>query len=185
LGAGDLHPQEFLHRADARWLDSCDKHRNEGGWSFSVAERRKSMTAGALLEGILETALYAADLDAAEAFYEGILGLEKIARSGNRHVFFRCGPGVLLIFNPDETVKPPAADALQVPPHGTRGEGHACFRVSGENLDAMAASLRTAGVAIESEVHWPQGGRSIYFRDPAGNSLECAEARIWGITQDS
>jgi catechol 2,3-dioxygenase-like lactoylglutathione lyase family enzyme len=37
------------------------------------------------------------------------------------------------------------------------------------------------GVAVESEVAWPQGGRSIYFRDPAGNSLECAEARIWGI----
>ncbi|MGO7704721.1 glyoxalase/bleomycin resistance/extradiol dioxygenase family protein, partial [Rhizobium ruizarguesonis] len=32
-----------------------------------------------------------------------------------------------------------------------------------------------------SEVHWPNGGRSIYFRYPAGNSLECAEAKIWGI----
>lgn len=135
----------------------------------------------ALLEGMLETALYADDLDKAEAFYEGVLGLARIARGGNRHVFFRCGQGVLLIFNPDETVKPPAADALQVPPHGTRGQGHACFRVSGENIDVMAAQLKAAGVDIESEVHWPNGGRSIYFRDPAGNSLECAEARIWGI----
>jgi catechol 2,3-dioxygenase-like lactoylglutathione lyase family enzyme len=25
------------------------------------------------------------------------------------------------------------------------------------------------------------GGRSIYFRDPSGNSLEFAEPRIWGI----
>ncbi len=33
-----------------------------------------------LLEGILETALYADDLDAAEAFYGGILGLQKITR---------------------------------------------------------------------------------------------------------
>ncbi|TCU18100.1 VOC family protein [Rhizobium sullae] len=135
----------------------------------------------ALLEGMLETALYADDLDKAEAFYEGVLGLAKIARAGNRHVFFRCGYGVLLIFNPDETVKPPAADALQVPPHGTKGQGHACFRVSGKNIDAMAAKLKAAGIEIESEVYWPNGGRSIYFRDPAGNSLECAEARIWGI----
>ncbi len=52
------------------------------------------------LEGILETALYADDLDAAEAFYGSVLGLEKITRAGNRHVFFRCGSGVLLIFNP-------------------------------------------------------------------------------------
>ena len=44
------------------------------------------------IEGILETALYATDLDAAEAFYGNVLGLEKIARLGNRHVFFRCGP---------------------------------------------------------------------------------------------
>lgn len=135
----------------------------------------------ALLEGMLETALYAKDLDKAEAFYEGVLGLAKITRAANRHVFFRCGQGVLLIFNPDETVKPPAADALQVPPHGTKGQGHACFRVSGKNIDAMAVKLKAAGIEIESEVHWPNGGRSIYFRDPAGNSLECAEARIWGI----
>ncbi|MDR7143615.1 VOC family protein [Rhizobium sp. BE258] len=134
-----------------------------------------------MLEGMLETALYAKDLDRAEAFYEGVLGLSKITRAANRHVFFRCGPGVLLIFNPDETVKPPAPGALQVPPHGTKGPGHACFRVSAGNIDAMAARLTEAGIAIESEVHWPNGGRSIYFRDPEGNSLECAEARIWGI----
>ncbi|MBB2820644.1 UNVERIFIED_ORG: catechol 2,3-dioxygenase-like lactoylglutathione lyase family enzyme [Rhizobium esperanzae] len=137
-----------------------------------------------MLEGMLETALYARDLDKAEVFYEDVLGLEKISRAGKRHVFFRCGPGVLLIFNPEETVKPPAPNALQVPPHGTSGEGHACFRVSGRNIDAMAERLKAAGVAIESEVHWPNGGRSIYFRDPEGNSLECAEAKIWGIEQD-
>ncbi|ARO22233.1 glyoxalase/bleomycin resistance protein/dioxygenase family protein [Rhizobium sp. TAL182] len=137
-----------------------------------------------MLEGMLETALYARDLDQAETFYEGVLGLEKITRAGNRHVFFRCGPGVLLIFNPEETIKPPAPDALQVPPHGMTGQGHACFRVSSRNIDAMAEQLKAAGVAIESEVHWPNGGRSIYFRDPAGNSLECAEAKIWGIEQD-
>ncbi len=134
-----------------------------------------------MLEGMLETALYAVDLDKAEAFYEGILGLSRISRSGNRHVFFRCGSGVLLIFNPEETIKPPSPTSLQVPPHGTKGAGHACFRVSSDNLDAIAVKLKAAGVAIESEVTWPQGGRSIYFRDPAGNSLECAEARIWGI----
>ena len=134
-----------------------------------------------MLEGMLETALYADDLDKAEAFYEGILGLAKMSRGGNRHVFFRCGAGVLLIFNPQETIKPPSPVSLQVPPHGTTGAGHACFRVSGDNLDAIVGQLKAAGITIESEVTWPQGGRSIYFRDPAGNSLECAEARIWGI----
>ncbi|AVA20109.1 MULTISPECIES: VOC family protein [unclassified Rhizobium] len=134
-----------------------------------------------LMEGVLETALYADDLDAAEAFYGGVLGLQKISRGGNRHVFYRCGPGVLLIFNSHETVKPPESSSLPVPPHGTKGHGHACFRVSGNDIEAMAQKLKAAGVAIEADFNWPNGGRSIYFRDPAGNSLECAEPRIWGL----
>lgn len=133
------------------------------------------------LEGILETALYAADIDAAEHFYGTILGLEKITRAGNRHVFFRCGKGVLLIFNPEETVKPPHEGALPVPPHGAQGHGHACFRVAAENLDAFAEKLTSAGIAIEADIRWPNGARSLYFRDPAGNSLECAEPGLWTI----
>jgi catechol 2,3-dioxygenase-like lactoylglutathione lyase family enzyme len=131
---------------------------------------------------ILETALYAADLDAAEAFYEKTLGLEKITRAGNRHVFFRCGPGVLLLFNPTETALPYQQDQLPIPPHGAHGPGHLCFRATSEEIDEWAARLTAAGVEIESVVEWPAGGRSIYFRDPAGNSLEFAEARIWGIS---
>lgn len=134
------------------------------------------------LEGILETALYASDLDGAEAFYGGVLGLEKITRAGNRHVFFRCGQSVLLIFNPAETIMPPSPDSsLPVPPHGTTGQGHMCFRVAAEALDAWKAKLETAGVAIEADVRWPNGARSFYFRDPAGNSLECAEPGLWSI----
>lgn len=50
-------------------------------------------------DGILETALYVTDLDAAEAFYQSVLGLERIAKVDGRHAFFRRGPGVLLLFN--------------------------------------------------------------------------------------
>ena len=132
--------------------------------------------------GILESALYVDDLDRAEDFYGGVLGLERISRVGNRHVFFRCGDGVLLLFNPAETVKPPAADArLPVPPHGTKGEGHLCFRGAAGEIERMRAHLEGHGIAIEADFEWPNGGRSIYFRDPAGNSLEMAEPRIWGL----
>jgi catechol 2,3-dioxygenase-like lactoylglutathione lyase family enzyme len=131
---------------------------------------------------ILETALYARDLDAAEAFYGGVLALEKISRVQHRHVFFKCGESVLLIFNPDETVKPPAADAkLPVPPHGATGEGHVCFRASEDEIDHWKTHFEQAGIAIESEFEWPQGGRSIYLRDPAGNSVEFANPSIWGL----
>ncbi len=133
------------------------------------------------VEGILETAIYVDDLDKAETFYGGLLGLEKIGRAGNRHVFYRCGPGILLIFNPAETVKPPGNSALPVPPHGTTGKGHVCFRLAADNLDAMEKQLVSAGVAIEADFFWPNGARSIYFRDPAGNSLECAASALWNM----
>jgi catechol 2,3-dioxygenase-like lactoylglutathione lyase family enzyme len=130
---------------------------------------------------ILETVLYAADLDAVEAFYGGTLGLERIARAADRHVFFRCEGQVLLIFNPGETVKPPPPGALPVPPHGATGPGHVCFKASAAEIRGWRAKLEAAGVPIEADFEWPQGGRSIYFRDPAGNCLEFAEPRIWGF----
>ena len=132
-------------------------------------------------EAILETALYSSDLDRMEGFYENVLGLEKIARAGNRHVFFRCGKGVLLIFNPDETEIAPEDGQLPVPPHGARGAGHLCFSATKAEQARWESRLKASGIEIESRVEWPGGGSSIYFRDPAGNSLEFAEPRIWGI----
>ncbi len=132
---------------------------------------------------ILEAALYVSDLAEAERFYGEALGLERIARVEGRHVFFRCGQTVLLLFNPSATAGPPAADArLPVPPHGARGQGHLCFAATAEEIARWKAHLEAAGIAIEADFEWPGGGRSIYFRDPSGNSLEFAEPRIWGLT---
>ena len=128
---------------------------------------------------ILESALYVDDLDAAEVFYGGVLGLEGIGRAPGRHAFFRCGPGILLIFDPSATEVADPRSPIAVPPHGARGPGHLCFAAEPLGLDAWRERLITSGIAIESEVEWPGGGRSIYLRDPAGNSLEVAEARIW------
>jgi catechol 2,3-dioxygenase-like lactoylglutathione lyase family enzyme len=131
--------------------------------------------------GILETVLYTKDLDAAEAFYRDVLGLEPFTRAPGRHLFYRCGNQVLLIFNPQATNVPPAPGALPVPPHGAHGAGHICFRASAAEIDAWCARLAAQGIAIEADFEWPGGGRSIYFRDPAGNCLELAEPRIWGL----
>lgn len=131
---------------------------------------------------ILETILYAEDLDAAEEFYSRVLGLEVYAKAPGRQVFFKLAHQMLLIFNPLETVKPPGPDAkLPVPPHGAQGEGHVCFSASGEEIERWKAHLESAGIAIEADFRWPSGGRSIYFRDPAGNAIEFAEPNIWGF----
>lgn len=131
--------------------------------------------------GVLETVLYAPDLAAAEAFYTDVLGLELYSRAPPRQLFYRCGDGMLLIFNPDATGLPPAPTALPVPPHGSRGPGHVCFRATASEIDMWRQHLTANGIAIESDFAWPSGGRSIYFRDPAGNSLEFAEPKIWNL----
>jgi catechol 2,3-dioxygenase-like lactoylglutathione lyase family enzyme len=132
--------------------------------------------------GILETVLYARDLGAAETFYRDVLGLEPFARTAGRHLFYRCGDQVLLLFNPETTEVPPAPGTLPVPPHGARGHGHVCFRASAAELDAWVARLAAKSVPVEADFEWPSGGRSVYFRDPAGNCLELAEPRIWGLS---
>lgn len=131
---------------------------------------------------ILESALYVTDLDAAEAFYAGVLGLEKIAGVSNRHVFFRCGSGVLLLFNAEATRQPPSPNAkLPVPPHGTTGQGHLCFAATAGEIDGWKTHLAEKKITVEADFEWPGGGRSIYFRDPSGNSLEFAEPKIWNL----
>lgn len=131
---------------------------------------------------VLESALYAEDLEETAAFYDGVLGLERIATAEGRHVFFRAGEAVVLIFRPSATREPPAPGArVPVPPHGTTGEGHLCFAATAAEIDDWRERLGRAGIAVEADFEWPQGGRSIYFRDPAGNSIEMAEPRIWGL----
>ena len=128
--------------------------------------------------GLLEACLYARDLDAAENFYRKVLGLEVYSRDPGRNVFFRCGQGMFLVFNPGQTSRNGNSG---VPRHGATGPGHIAFRVEDEEVEDWKAHLRAQGVEIEKELSWPGGGRSLYFRDPAGNSVELATARLWGL----
>jgi catechol 2,3-dioxygenase-like lactoylglutathione lyase family enzyme len=128
------------------------------------------------LQYVVETALYADDLDQAEAFYAGVLGLNVIAREAGRHVFFQVGAGVLLAFNPAVTLK---GDAL--PAHGATGPTHFALGTPAADLAAWRAKLVEQGIAIEKEITWPRGGKSIYFRDPAGNLVELITPGVWGL----
>ncbi|WP_171176647.1 VOC family protein [Ruegeria sp. HKCCD8929] len=128
---------------------------------------------------ILEAALYVDDLDAAERFYGELLGLERIQRVGERHVFFRLGTSVLLIFNPDQTELPPTNPRLPVPPHGAHGPGHVALVMTRAEMETMRDRLAAAGVQVDAEFDWPNGAHSLYVRDPAGNSVEFAEGWLW------
>ncbi|HBB84937.1 MAG TPA: glyoxalase/bleomycin resistance/extradiol dioxygenase family protein [Sulfitobacter sp.] len=130
-------------------------------------------------QALLEAALYVADLDAARQFYRDHLGLQLFQEVSGRHMFFALGPSVLLIFNPTATAQPPGNPQMPVPPHGARGPGHVCFAMNREEIAAMETRLRAAGVEIDTRFDWPNGARSLYVRDPAGNSVEFAEPWLW------
>lgn len=129
---------------------------------------------------ILETVLYADDPDACADFYIRTFGFPELRRVRGRFAFLRARSQMLLIFNPG-----PASDPAQqsgIPAHGARGPGHVCFRAEdAADLARWRARLATLGIPLEHEQDWPAGGRSLYFRDPAGNSVEIAEARIWNL----
>jgi catechol 2,3-dioxygenase-like lactoylglutathione lyase family enzyme len=127
---------------------------------------------------ILETVIYADDPETCAAFYRRVLGLEEVRAVPGRFSFLRCGSQMLLIFAPGPSSDP--AQQNGIPAHGARGPGHLCFRAAdAAELAQWEAHLRAAGVAVELRHDWGTG-RSVYFRDPAGNSAEIAEAAIWG-----
>jgi catechol 2,3-dioxygenase-like lactoylglutathione lyase family enzyme len=129
------------------------------------------------IKAIIETAIYVDDLDETETFYRTILGLRVMGKEPGRHVFFQVGEAsILLAFIADTTLK---GDHL--PPHGAKGPGHFALGIDANDLDAWRQKLQENGVAIEQEVNWPKGGKSIYFRDPAENSVELITPGVWGL----
>lgn len=126
--------------------------------------------------GVYETVLYASDVAAAARFYSEVLGLPLLQKPDELSAEFRFGDdGVFLVFDPARA----SAPGRLVPSHGATGPGHVAFAVEADSLETFAAELRRRGVEIEREITWDEGGRSLYVRDPAGNSVELVEGEAW------
>jgi catechol 2,3-dioxygenase-like lactoylglutathione lyase family enzyme len=135
------------------------------------------MEATLKIKAVTETAIYVEDLQATEAFYGTLLGLRVMGKEPGRSVFFQVGEAsALLAFLAEATLK-----GGHLPPHGASGPGHFALGIETEAFDAWRKHLQDHGIAIEKEVEWPRGGRSLYFRDPAGNSVELVTPGVWGL----
>ena len=128
------------------------------------------------IKAVVETAIYVDDLQATESFYMKVLGLRVIGKETGRHVFFQVGAStVLLAFLAETTLREGRT------PHGAKGPGHFALGIETETLDVWRQKLKESGIAIEDEVTWPKGGKSLYFRDPTGNSVELVTPGVWGL----
>jgi catechol 2,3-dioxygenase-like lactoylglutathione lyase family enzyme len=133
------------------------------------------------LAGIIETALYVEDIDRASQFYEHILGLRRISGDVRFRAYSVADRDVLLLFKRGATAQPVQIPGGLIPPHDGSGQNHFALAISASELGAWEKQLGDHSIAIESRVHWPLGGTSIYFRDPDENLLELATPGMWSI----
>ena len=93
--------------------------------------------------------MYAADLDAAIAFYGGVLGLAVESDFRPTGVVFRAGPGsVVIVFDPAESSRA----GRDVPAHGADGPGHVALSADPGERGAWRDLLTEEGVEIEREI---------------------------------
>jgi catechol 2,3-dioxygenase-like lactoylglutathione lyase family enzyme len=131
------------------------------------------------LNRVIETCLYVDDIDRAGDFYQHVLGLALMTGDARFRAFDVGGLSVLLLFRRGATLNPVRLSEGTVPPHDGHGPLHVAFAIAADELAEWERRLEHHGIAIESEVHWSRGGRSIYFRDPDRNLLELATPGMW------
>ena len=137
------------------------------------------MAGAPALTRVLETAVYVDDMERTTAFYRDVMGLA-VLDAGPRLVALDAGEGtLLLLFRRGATIAGAKTPGGWIPPHDGAGHAHIAFAVPTDELLQWESHLAAHGVAIESRVSWARGGRSIYFRDPDGHSIELVTPGTW------
>lgn len=131
--------------------------------------------------GILETAISAQDVDRSETFYCELFGFTVMAGDERFRALAVAPAQVLLIFREGGSLLPMPTPGGVIPPHDGRGPMHLAFSIAREELEPWRQKLQAAGVPLESEVRWPTGGASLYFRDPDQHLVELATPGIWPV----
>ena len=105
------------------------------------------------------------DLDRSEQFYVGLLGLQRVRRTGHM-LFMRCGSANFVLTLSENPIDPNRGD---------RHEIHTAFLLTAENYDLAKQTLAAHDVRIFKEEDRRSGtfhGRSAYFHDPDRNVIE-------------
>jgi catechol 2,3-dioxygenase-like lactoylglutathione lyase family enzyme len=108
------------------------------------------------------------DVAAATDFYVGKLGFELAQAYGPAMAIVRQGDLTLWLAGPAASASRPMPDGRQPEPGG----GWNRIVIETHALQALAASLRAAGVVFRNDVVSGPGGRQILCEDPSGNVVE-------------
>jgi catechol 2,3-dioxygenase-like lactoylglutathione lyase family enzyme len=132
--------------------------------SAQVRRIRDPSGVGVEVSGVSELVLEVVDLEAAERFYAGVLGLPVVERWPDREaIWVMAGDRTRIgLWRP------------QVGLQGGRGGVHVHFamHVPADRYDAAAAHLRAQGQDVREEVFGTDHGRALYVDDPDGNVVE-------------
>jgi len=131
------------------------------------------------VNGILETALYVADPAKTAAFYRRLFGFPVLLESDRLIALDVAGKNVLLLFRIGATADPFDTGDGVIPSHPGVPPTHFAFSILAEDVEPWVERLKVEGVPVESLVNWPQGAKSIYFRDPDGNLAELISPGFW------
>lgn len=138
----------------------------------------KSM-AGPAVGGIVETALYVADLDASERFWCALFGAIRVVGDDRIRALAIAPRSVLLLFRRGGSATAMQLEGGTIPGHDGSGTTHLAFAIDVADLVRWQEHLRALGIETESTVRWERGGISLYFRDPDQHSVELATPGVW------
>ncbi|HVN04301.1 MAG TPA: VOC family protein [Bryobacteraceae bacterium] len=131
--------------------------------------------------GVVETCLYVDDLERATRFYEDVCEFRRLIGDERFCALSVADRDVLLLFKKGATLEGQPTPGGRIPPHDGAGNTHVAFAIPAAAAKSWQERLDGQGIAIESTVDWPRGGRSLYFRDPDQHLLELITPGCWSI----
>lgn len=134
------------------------------------------------VQRVLESALYVGDVERSERFYRDLFGFRSLLVTDRLRALDVGDRQVLLLFARGASKVGEQTPAGLIPGHDGSGTQHVAFAIAPAEVEAWAEILAQRRVEVISRAQWPQGGESLYFRDPDGHLVELATPSIWGFT---
>ncbi len=131
------------------------------------------------ITGLLETSVYAEDVEQTAAFYRDLFGFKTLVDSPRLVAFEVADRHVLLVFQRGATEADVVDARGTIPGHDAAGRVHLALSIAAADLAAWRARLAERVIPIAGEYRWRRGGTSLYFRDPDGALVELATPGLW------